>query len=155
MTKGTTQMTQALIVANAAAGSVDDDLIAGVEQEMAGRGDFDLRQTSSRGDLEAAVDELGDRRLIVVGGDGSVHAVASVLRSEGAGQAPLSDSSRRERETTLRVHLGIPSRLPEAIDVALGRPPPTLDVLETSEGDVVINVVHVGVGADAARRGSQ
>ena len=135
------------------AGSVDDDLIAAVEKEMTGRGEFDLRQTSSRSDLEAAVDELGDRRLIVVGGDGSVHAVASVLHQRQVLGGTIVGLIPTGTGNDLARSLGIPFEVAEAVDVALGQNLRTLDVLETSEGDVVINVVHVGVGADAARAG--
>ena len=146
-------MTESLIVANATAGSVDEDLIGAVEQAMRGRGTFDLRQTSSRGDLEAAVDDLGDRRLIVVGGDGSVHAVASVLHQRQVLGSTIVGLIPTGTGNDLARSLGLPFEVAEAVDVALGQDLRTLDVLETSEGDVVINVVHVGVGADAARAG--
>jgi len=142
-----------LIVANAAAGSVDDDLIAGVEKELAGRCEFDLRRTASRGELAAALAELNDRRLLVVGGDGSIHAVASELWRQKALGGAVVGLIPTGTGNDLARSLGIPFEVPEAIDVAVGDHLRRLDVLESSEGEVVVNVVHVGVGADAAQAG--
>lgn len=142
-----------LIVANAAAGSVDDSLIASVEKELTGKCDFELRQTASRKDLAEALGELDGRRLLVIGGDGSVHAVASVLWEQHTLGRAVVGLIPTGTGNDLARSLGIPFEVPNAIDIALGNDLRQLDVLETSEGDVVVNVVHVGVGADAAQAG--
>jgi len=142
-----------LIVANTAAGSVDDDLIATVEQELAGRCQFELRQTTSRNDLAGALSELDERRLLVIGGDGSVHTVAAVLNEQGLLGSAVVGLIPTGTGNDLARSLGIPFEVPEAIDVALADNLRHLDILDSSGGNVVVNVVHVGVGADAAQAG--
>jgi diacylglycerol kinase family enzyme len=113
-------------------------------------GPVEVVSTATPEELDAALESCGDRRLVVAGGDGSLHLAVSRLRARG---------ELRERPIAL-VPLGTGNDLARALDLPLdpvaaarlvvtGRPRP-LDLLVDDAGGVVVNAVHVGVGAEAA-----
>jgi YegS/Rv2252/BmrU family lipid kinase len=154
-----------LLVANSAAGTADDDAIEAAVAVLRGSADaavdVEVARTGSPDELDAVLDRRMGRRLVVAGGDGSVHAVVAALHRRGElaatgraaappaagalGILPLGTGNDLARA------LGLPLDAAAAARVVLeGRDRP-LDLLVDDEGGIVVNAVHLGVGAEAAR----
>jgi diacylglycerol kinase family enzyme len=93
----------------------------------------------------------GDRRLVVIGGDGSVHAAVRALDRAGAldpgepvGIVP------RGTGNDFASALGLPRDPVEAAAVVLAGRARPVDLLRDDAGGLVINAVHAGVGARAS-----
>jgi diacylglycerol kinase family enzyme len=138
-----------LVITNAAAGG--SDRVEAALAVLRTGGDVEVAATGSPADCEAAVARLGDRRVVVCGGDGSVHTIVGALRRAGAldrpvGLIPLGTGNDLARA------LGLPLDPAEAARVVLAGRPRRLDLLVDDTGEVVVNAVHLGVGAEAARQ---
>ncbi|HEV2088907.1 MAG TPA: YegS/Rv2252/BmrU family lipid kinase [Cryptosporangiaceae bacterium] len=141
-----------LVVVNGSAGTAEQEavdraltvLIAGAGVEVAATGDLD--------ELAKALARRDGRRVVVVGGDGSLHAALQALHdadaldpAEPLGLVPLGTGNDLARTT------GIPLDPAEAAAVALtGRARP-LDLAVDDTGTVLVNAAHVGIGAEAGR----
>jgi YegS/Rv2252/BmrU family lipid kinase len=104
-------------------------------------------------DLDRVLDRAGDRTLVVVGGDGSVHTAVATLHRRGElsadrplGLVPLGTGNDLART------LGIPLEPASAARALLSGRPRRLDLVLDDDGGVVVNAVHLGVGAEAAER---
>lgn len=101
-------------------------------------------------DLETALDRRDGRALVVLGGDGSLHTSLRLLwqRGEAAqcpvGLVPLGTGNDFARG------VGIPLDPVAAARVVLEGLPYPIDLVSDDAGGVVVNAMHVGVGADAA-----
>lgn len=73
-----------LVVVNRAAGSAGDDAVSAAVRTLRTGADVEVVATGSAAELDAAVAGRDGRRLVVLGGDGSVHAVARALDRAGA-----------------------------------------------------------------------
>ncbi len=141
-------MTDVLLLASAHAGSTEDDA---VQAACAALGGPELVVTGTPEELDAALDRLDGRVLVVAGGDGSLHLVVRRLHARGElagtdlGLVPLGTGNDLARA------LGLPLDPAEAARVVLDEPPRPLDLLLGDDGGIVVNAVHVGVGADAAQ----
>ncbi len=140
-----------LIIANPAAGGSDRAVVSAVADALAGAGDVAVAAPSDPGELAAALDSRSDRRLVVAGGDGSLHTVVAALHhrgelspSEPLGLVPLGTGNDLARA------IGVPLEPEEAARVLLTGRPRRLDLLVDDAGGIVLNAVHVGVGAEAA-----
>ena len=141
-----------LVVASPAAGNTDDDTLArALDVLRDGGADVVLTTTESDDDLHAALDRLDGRVLVVAGGDGSLHAVVQALYDRGdlgettLGLIPLGTGNDFARA------LSVPLDAEEAAGAIASGAPPRLDLLVDDAGGVVVNSVHAGVGAAAAR----
>jgi YegS/Rv2252/BmrU family lipid kinase len=138
-----------LVITNAAAGGSERvDAALAVLRSSA---DVEVVATRTPDDCTAAVARLGERRLVVCGGDGSVHTIVAALHRAGAldrpvGLIPLGTGNDLARA------LGVPLDPAEAARVVLDGRPRTLDLLVDDAGGIVVNAVHLGVGAEAARQ---
>lgn len=141
-----------LLLASAHAGSTEDEAIEAARVVLAQAGPVEVVSTATPEELDAALDACGSRRLVVAGGDGSLHLAVSRLHARGE----LAD-----RPIAL-VPLGTGNDLARALDLPLdpaeaarlvltGRHSP-MDLLVDDAGGIVVNAVHVGVGAEAAAR---
>ncbi len=137
---------------NPAAGGVDGRTRETVLDALADEADVLSCDVERPGDMERVLGEHADRVPVVLGGDGTVHAVVTALlaRDELAtrpiGLVPLGTGNDLARA------LGIPLDPREAaLAVARGRER-TLDLIMDGEGGVVVNAVHVGVGARASEQ---
>ncbi|MGW5163264.1 diacylglycerol/lipid kinase family protein, partial [Nonomuraea wenchangensis] len=90
---------------------------------------------------------------VVLGGDGTLHRVVAALLARGelerrqVGLIPMGTGNDLART------LGIPLDPAAAARVVLDGAPRPLDLLvEDEDGGIVLNAVHVGVGAEASRR---
>ena len=143
-------MTGLLVITNASAGSAHREAVDAAISTLGERADVEVVATSSPDDCESAVAGRGGRRVVVCGGDGSVHVVVSALHRAGElqdaiGLIPLGTGNDLARA------LGLPSDPTEAARVVLDGAPRQLDLLADDTGGVVVNAVHLGVGAEAAR----
>lgn len=139
-----------LVITNAAAGSADATAVDAAVGTLQERADVEVVATSEPADCDAAVAGRGDRRVVVCGGDGSVHVVVSAMHRAGAlgepiGLVPLGTGNDLARA------VGLPLDPAGAARVILDGRPRRLDLLVDDAGGVVVNAVHLGVGAEAAR----
>ncbi|WP_369130810.1 diacylglycerol kinase family protein, partial [Modestobacter roseus] len=76
-------MQRLLVVVNGAAGTTDDDSVQTVLTALRSGADVTVAATASADELRRAVSDREGRRLVVVGGDGSVHAAVAALDAAG------------------------------------------------------------------------
>lgn len=143
-----------MVVANADAGSAEAPSIDAAVAILAAAGPTRLWRTGGIDELDRALDGAvaGGQVVVVVGGDGSLHAVVGRLFARGElgdatiGLVPAGTGNDFARG------IGLPLDPTEAAQrVAAGRPR-GIDLLVDDEGGVVVNAVHAGIGAVAASR---
>jgi diacylglycerol kinase family enzyme len=144
-------VTRLLLVTNAAAGSSDEQTIESALAVLRTRAEVEIRPTTDEADLDAALDEVAGRTLVLAGGDGTLHLVVNRLHDRGEltgtvlGLIPLGTGNDLARGVDIPL---TPEDAAEVVAAGHSRP---MDVLIDDRGGVVVNAVHVGVGADAAR----
>lgn len=113
--------------------------------------DVEVTRTANPGELDGVLHRRGGRRIVVAGGDGTLHAVVSALhrRNELAdaviGLVPLGTGNDFARGAGIPLDPALASRL------VIGGTVRPVDLIVDGLGEVVVNNVHVGVGAQAAR----
>jgi diacylglycerol kinase (ATP) len=142
-----------IVITNKDAGTADQetlDVALGVLRE---RTSVEVAATSDPGELDGVLQRAGSRRIVVAGGDGSLHAVMAALhRRNQLGDAvvallPLGTGNDFARS------VGIPLEIEDAARIVLeGQVRPT-DLIVDEVGEIVVNNVHVGAGAEASRKG--
>lgn len=139
-----------LVVVNRAAGSAGDDAVRAAVRTLRAGADVELVVTATATELDEAVAGRGDRRPVVLGGDGSVHAVAGALDRAGAldPAEPVGIVACGTGNDLART-LGLPVSPEEGAAVVLAGRPRPLDLLDDDAGGLVVNAVHAGVGARA------
>lgn len=138
-----------LLITNAAAGRARRlDAAVTVLRE---RADIEIVATRSPEDCDAAVAGRGDRRVVVCGGDGSVHVVVTALHRAGALEQPIGLIPLGTGNDLARA-LRLPLDPAAAARIVLDGMPRRLDLLVDDAGGLVVNAVHLGIGAEAARR---
>jgi YegS/Rv2252/BmrU family lipid kinase len=142
-----------LVVTNAAAGSTDDDRVAAAISVLEDAADVRVERCAEPGDLDRVLDGRDGRTVVLVGGDGSVHTAVDALRRRGElspgeplGLVPLGTGNDLART------LGIPLEPADAAQALLDGSARPLDLLVDDQDGVVVNVVHLGVGAEAAEK---
>jgi diacylglycerol kinase family enzyme len=145
-----------LLLASAHAGTADDEAVAVARSALAEAGACELVTTGTPDELDAALDDAGRRRLVVAGGDGSLHLVVQHLHRRGEladadlALVPLGTGNDLARA------LGIPLEDPvAAARLALTGTPRPLDLVLDDTGGVTVNAVHLGIGAEAAQRSAR
>jgi diacylglycerol kinase family enzyme len=140
-----------LLVVGGAAGSAEDDEVEAARAVLAGAGAVEAVTCASPDDLEAALDVLDGRVLVIAGGDGSVHVVVGALDRRGVlgdvllGLVPLGTGNDLART------LEIPLDAAEAAQRVLTGVPADLDLIRTT-GGTIVNATHAGIGVAAAAR---
>ena len=142
-----------LVITNAEAGTADDDALEAALDILREQCSVEVQATSNPGELDGVLQRAGSRRIVVAGGDGSLHAVIAALyrrhdlEDAVVGLLPMGTGNDFART------LEIPLDLEEAAQVLLtGEVRPT-DLIVDELGEIVVNNVHVGAGAQASRRG--
>ncbi|HEU5036771.1 MAG TPA: YegS/Rv2252/BmrU family lipid kinase [Nocardioides sp.] len=141
-----------LVITNSEAGSADEEQLAAALAVLRERTSVEVAATSKPGELDSVLHRAGSRPIVVAGGDGSLHAVIAALHRrrdlEGAvlGLLPLGTGNDFARG------VGIPLDVEEAARVVLRNRPHAMDLVVDEVGEIVVNSVHVGVGAEASRR---
>ena len=144
-----------MVVTNAAAGTADERNIEAAVAVLRGGADVRVEQCSDPDDVGSLLDGRDGRQVVMAGGDGSVHLLVSTLRRRGAlapddpiGLLPLGTGNDLARA------LGLPLDAAGAAESLLSGRPRSLDLLVDDAGGTVVNVVHVGIGAQAAEQAS-
>lgn len=145
---------QVLALANSAAGSAQEESLAEAAVALRALADVELVVPADTGELRAALEVLGERQLVLLGGDGTLSACVAGLDALGRlgpdrpiGLVPLGTGNDVARA------LGLPLEDPAAAArQALTGSPTPLDLLRADDGTVAVNAVHVGAGAEAAAR---
>ena len=138
-----------LIVANEDAGSAERAAVAAAVAVLGASEPVDLVYSRDRAHLDEILDRRDGRRLVIAGGDGSLHTVVGALHSRGElqdcrlGLVPLGTGNDLARG------LGIPLDPEGAARVVVSGRPRRLDLLVDDSGGVVVNAVHLGIGARA------
>ncbi len=143
-----------LVIKNSDAGTADEESLERGLAVLRTRASVEVAGTADPGELNGVLHRAGSRRIVVAGGDGSLHAVVSALhrRNELAGRTlallPLGTGNDFARGND------IPLDIEEAAQLILSGEPRPVDLILDEVGAVVVNSVHVGAGAQASRRGS-
>jgi diacylglycerol kinase (ATP) len=141
-----------LLITNAEAGATDADSIDRALAVLRRSADVEVCATSNPGELDGVLHRRGGRRVVVAGGDGSLHAVVAALhrRHELAdtplGLVPLGTGNDFARGA------GLPLDPEEAAEVVCSGELRPVDLIVDCVGNVVVNNVHIGVGAQASRK---
>lgn len=139
-----------VLLASAKAGSTEHDAVEAARAVLAAAGPVQVVETSTPEELDRALDSLDGRTLVVAGGDGSLHVVVARLHARHAlpdtrlALVPLGTGNDLARA------LDLPLDPARAAEVVLAGAPRPLDLLLDDAGGVVVNAVHLGVGAEAA-----
>lgn len=143
-----------LVITNREAGTSDEESLAAALAVLRERASVEVAATSNPGELDGVLHRAGSRRIVVAGGDGSLHAVIAALyrrhdlKDAVLGLLPLGTGNDFARGT------GIPLDIEEAARVVLRDKPRAMDVVVDEVGEVVVNSVHVGAGAEASMKGA-
>ena len=146
-------MAERLVITNAAAGSSDDNAIDAAVAVLETAGPVRVESCADAEELDRilASRRADDGPVVAMGGDGSLHAVVNALHRRGeldstvAGLVPMGTGNDFARG--VGISLDPPEAARQHLDGAVRR----IDVLVDDHDTVIVNAVHVGVGADAAR----
>jgi diacylglycerol kinase (ATP) len=140
-----------LVITNRDAGTVDEASLADALAVLRARTSVEVQATGDPGELDGVLHRAGSRRIVVAGGDGSLHAVVAALhrRNELSGRVlgllPLGTGNDFART------LGIPLDASAAAEVVLDGAVEPMDLVVDEVGQIVVNSVHVGAGVEASR----
>ena len=141
-----------LVVTNEQAGRTEADAVAAVVGVLETGGQpVELVTCHAEDDLERLLDRRAGRTVVVVGGDGSLHTFLRHLwrRGEAAecpvGLVPLGTGNDFARGVAIPIDPVAAAKL-----IVEGTPRP-VDLIVDEDGGVVVNAVHVGAGAEAAK----
>lgn len=146
-------MESCLVITNEGAGTSDQESLDRAVAVLSDRSSVEVVATSNPGELDGVLHRAGTRRIVVAGGDGSLHAVVSALhrRHELAdsvlGLIPLGTGNDFAR------CMDVPLDPEDAARLVLDGEVRPVDLLVDELGGIVVNNVHVGAGAQASRRG--
>lgn len=142
-----------LVITNSDAGTADDAALDAALGVLRSATSVEVAATSDPGELDGALHRAGSRRVVVAGGDGSLHAVITALyrrRELGPdrvlGLIPLGTGNDFART------LGIPLDAVEAAESLVEGKVREMDLLVDEVGQIVVNQVHLGAGAEAGRK---
>ena len=148
-------MRSLLVITNADAGTSDEETLATALDILRSDASVEVAKTSNPGELDGVLHRAGGRTVVVAGGDGSIHAVVTALhkRHELAGATlallPMGTGNDFARGND------IPLEIEDAARLVLTGEPRKVDLIIDETGTVVVNNVHVGVGAQASRKGAK
>jgi diacylglycerol kinase (ATP) len=143
-----------LVISNADAGPADEESLQAALTLLRSHADVEVQATSNPGELNGALHRAGSRRIVVAGGDGSLHAVVTTLyrrnelKNAVLGILPLGTGNDFARTND------IPLDVEEAAQVLVDGAPRPMDLIVDEVGEIVVNNVHAGAGAQAGRRGA-
>ena len=140
-----------LLITNSEAGSADRERLEAALGVLRGATDVEVARTTNTGELDGVLHRRGGRQIVVAGGDGTLHAVVSALHRRHElsdaviGLVPLGTGNDFARGT------GIPLDPVASARVVVSGNVEPIDIMIDCLGEVVVNNVHIGVGAQAAR----
>jgi diacylglycerol kinase (ATP) len=141
-----------LVITNADAGTADEEYVEAALAVLREHGEVEVCATATPDELDGRLADIGDQRIVVAGGDGSIHAVvgalyrAGMLEGRTLGLIPLGTGNDFART------LEIPLEPEGAAEVIVhGRPRP-VDLIVDDNDDITVNSVHIGAGAEAGEQ---
>ncbi len=142
-----------LVITNAAAGSSDEAAVESAVAVLRKAGRVDVTPSGDAADLDRilAAHAAGERVVVAAGGDGSLHALVNAVHRRGElgstvlGLIPLGTGNDFARG------VGLSLDPVQAARQHLTGKVRRLDVIVDDADTVIVNAVHVGIGADAAR----
>jgi diacylglycerol kinase (ATP) len=144
-----------LVITNTDAGTADTERLDAALAVLRAGASVEVASTSNPGELDGVLHRAASRRIVVAGGDGSLHAVVRALHRrrelEGKvlGLLPLGTGNDFARG------VGIPLDTEEAARLVLAGHVRPVDLIVDEVGEVVVNSVHAGAGAEASRHGAR
>lgn len=149
-----------MVIASAQSGEVDEGLETAVRR-LRKEADVDLRYSEGSDDLTKALDERGDRRIVVAGGDGALHFTVNALWERGElSRTPLALLPLGTGNDFARSLRGPLEPEPAAAALLAGNDEDLDLIICTAEDDddkreyVVVNAAHFGIGARAGAAAS-
>jgi YegS/Rv2252/BmrU family lipid kinase len=140
------------LLANAEAGGADEDALAAADALWRESGADVHRLDPTRDGWVQSVQALRPSRLVVAGGDGSIHHCLTALHRAGCLRRwPVAVMPMGTGNDLART-LGMPDDPVAAAELALHGMPRGTDVLRDDQSTIVVNAAHVGVGALASER---
>ncbi len=146
-------MESCLVITNEGAGTADQESLDRAVAVLSDRSSVEVVGTSNPGELDGVLHRAGTRRIVVAGGDGSLHAVVAALHRRHdladsvLGLIPLGTGNDFAR------CMDVPLDPEDAARLVLDGEVRPVDLLVDELGGIVVNNVHVGAGAQASRRG--
>jgi diacylglycerol kinase (ATP) len=143
-----------LVITNAEAGTSDEERLDAALAVLREDASVEVEKTTNPGELDGVLHRAGGRTIVVAGGDGSIHAVVNALhkRRELADSTlallPMGTGNDFARGN------GIPLDIEDAARLVLTGEARPVDLLVDETGNIVVNNVHVGTGAQASRKGA-
>jgi diacylglycerol kinase (ATP) len=144
-----------LVITNTDAGTADEETLDRALASLFDEVSIEVTATSNPGELDGVLHRAGSRVIVVAGGDGSLHAVVAALHRRHdlskavLGLLPLGTGNDFARA------MGIPLDTEKAARVLVDGQVRPVDLVVDELGNVVVNNVHVGAGAQASRRGQR
>lgn len=148
-------MDSILVITNADAGTADQATVDAALEVLREHARIEVHSTADQDELAAAVVGRAGGRIVMVGGDGSIHALVQSLydlgelRGAEIGLIPLGTGNDFART------LGIPLDPVEAALVAATGEVRPVDLLLDDADAVTVNGVHLGAGAEAGEKGAR
>jgi len=143
-----------LVITNDDAGTADEEALGAALAILREACSVEVQATANPGELDGVLHRKASRRIVVAGGDGSLHAVISALHRRHdltdavVGLIPMGTGNDFARS------LDIPLQAEDAARVIVEGTVRPMDLVVDELGEIVVNNVHVGAGAEASRRGS-
>jgi diacylglycerol kinase (ATP) len=144
-----------LVITNSDAGSGDQEDLEAALTVLRGRASVEVAATANPGELDGVLHRAASRRIVVAGGDGSMHAVVAALHKRNElkdkvlGLVPLGTGNDFARGT------GIPLEPADAAELILHGEVRPVDLIVDELGEIVVNSVHAGIGAQASVRAAR
>ncbi len=144
-----------LVITNADAGTADEESLEAALAILRESCSVEVQATSKPGELDGVLHRAASRRIVVAGGDGSLHAVVAALHRRHdltdavVGLIPMGTGNDFARS------LEIPLDVEEAARVVVNGKVRPMDLIVDELGEIVVNNVHIGAGAQASRRGAR
>lgn len=141
------------MITNDDAGAADEESLGMALAVLRESTSVEVAATSNPGELDGVLHRSGSRRIIVAGGDGSLHAVIAALHRRHeleqavVGLLPLGTGNDFARGNA------IPLDVEDAARVIVCGRIRRMDLVVDELGEIVVNNVHAGAGAQASRLG--
>ena len=147
-----------LVITHSSAGQSqrggDDDPLEEALEVLRAETSVEVASPGHPGELDGVLHRAGSRPIVIAGGDGSLHAIISALhRRHDLADTTLALLPLGTGNDFARA-VGLPLEPAEAARVVLTGVRRRMDLLVDEVGEVVVNNVHTGAGAEAARVGA-